>query len=505
MNPPVTEQLPENTRTNRNTQPTVSANEMVNPPAQVNPPVPTANTNDGTRTNNLIRNVAQGTQGFIASESESARQRDELAGLLGQQTFDAAGQRQQLTDQFGVTGNLSRLQDIQTQLAQRNTESQLAQSRIAASAGQTLAQGGREITQEQREASIRDAGLAAEASVLQGNIETASTLINNAMQDFYSDRQLMNQNMIQQLEYFSGIAEGETAQLLKQEQRQYEEDQLNISRALTSVDAAVATGIASPQDVQTMTSLSGDPTAQKQYADEIIARAARQEYNQRQAEINARLSAKGVSSPERANFGTSDNPIWRQWNAETGTWEEISGIDGVFDENNQAELQAKTEHTKEVIRSIDKIRDYKLGLRASTGIVQSPVATGISTPSPLGPLAGAPLNIIAAGNQKKDLLSELSFLVNDATFSEMRRLKEQGVTFGALTEGERKAIGRASDALFSALEVDDSGMVVGIGTSEQNFNRILSDFEQKILRYQEETNKLLSGMTDEDEALIDSQ
>jgi len=88
---------------------------------------------------------------------------------------------------------------------------------------------------------------------LQGNIETASTLINNAMTDYYSDRTLKNQNMIQQLEYFSGIADGETKQLLQKEQRGYEEDQAQIKYVKDSVNAALAAG-ASPAEINQLVS-----------------------------------------------------------------------------------------------------------------------------------------------------------------------------------------------------------------------------------------------------------
>lgn len=255
-------------------EPVVSANELVNPTPTVTPPTPIVNTNDGSRTRNLIDNTTANTQQFITSQSENAQRRDELANLLGEQEFDAAGQRQKLSDQFGVAPNLARLQDIQTQLAQANTQSGLTKVGIAGAAGQTLSQGQRELTQEDRENAVRNAGLAAEASVLQGNIETASTLINNAMQDFYSDRTLKNQNMINQLEYFSGLADEETSQLLKQEQRKYEEDQRQIIRAESAVDAAVSSGFASPEELKQITSLAGNPEAQTALAQKIVARGA---------------------------------------------------------------------------------------------------------------------------------------------------------------------------------------------------------------------------------------
>ena len=125
------------TPTNRNIQPTISANDLTNPPGKVTPPVPTPSTNDGSRLNTLVGNVAENTQNFITSQSEEAAKAKELASLLGNQTFDGAGQRTALGEQYGLPANLARLTDIQTQLTKRNTESELTKSRIEGAAGQS--------------------------------------------------------------------------------------------------------------------------------------------------------------------------------------------------------------------------------------------------------------------------------------------------------------------------------------------------------------------------------
>lgn len=276
-------------------QPTVSASEIANPPAAVQPPVPAVNTNDGSRTGNLIGNVATNTQGFIQAQSEEATKAKELASLLGTQTFDGAGERERLGEEYGLPANLSRLTDIQTQLTQRNTDSKLTQSRIEGGAGQTMAQAGREVTQEQREAAIRDAGLAAEASVLQGNIETASTLINTAMSDFYADRTLKNQNMIQQLEYFSGIADKQTAQLLEKEKRVYEEDQKKVDRALDAVDQAVSSGAATPEEIRLLTDPKTTDEDRTSLAQAITGRAAKSLYD---AELYGKYLSNAVAKKE---------------------------------------------------------------------------------------------------------------------------------------------------------------------------------------------------------------
>jgi hypothetical protein len=94
------------------------------------------------------------------------------------------------------------------------------------------------------------------------------------MTDFYADRLARNATMVQQLQYFQGIADEQTAQLLQQEQRKYEEDQRQIVRAEAAVDAAVTSGFASPEDIKEMVNLTGDPALQGSYARQIVARGA---------------------------------------------------------------------------------------------------------------------------------------------------------------------------------------------------------------------------------------
>lgn len=282
-------------RANRNIQPTVSANDLTNPPAPVNPPVPRVNTNDGSRTSNLVGNVATNTQNFITSTSENAQERDRIANLIGNQTFDGAGERERLGTEFGLPENLQRLTDIQTQLTKENTASDVTKTRIAGAAGQTLGQGQREITQEDRENAVRTAGLAAEAAVLQGSVETASTLINNAMTDFYADRQMKNTNMIQQLEYFSGLADDETAQLLEQEKRVYEEDQRQVERTLDAVDNAISSGAARPDEISLITNPNTSDEDRMAISQVIQARASKQLYD---AELYGKYLSNAVAQKE---------------------------------------------------------------------------------------------------------------------------------------------------------------------------------------------------------------
>lgn len=256
-------------------QPSISAKDLINPVTKVTPPTPAVNTNDGSRLQGLVSNVAGSTQNFITSQSENAKKEQEMAALLGQQSYSGTVQREQFNKQYALPENLARLQDIQLQLGERNKQTALTKAEATAG-GAGAIQAERALTLADKQASIRDAGLAAEAAVLQGNIETASTLINQAMDDYYNDRQLNNQNMLAQLNYYSGKVNQETQQLINQETRKYEEDQAKVQRVLDSVDAALSSGAATSEDMRILTNPKATDEDRLAVAQNVIARSEAQ-------------------------------------------------------------------------------------------------------------------------------------------------------------------------------------------------------------------------------------
>jgi hypothetical protein len=86
------------------------------------------------------------------------------------------------------------------------------------------------------------------------------------------------------------------------------------------VDSAVTAGYLAGNELQQVLAVK-DPQAQAELAQSIIARSIQKEI----AEAKAAAANKGIASPETKNFGTNDNPIWKQWNSQLGTWEEVTG------------------------------------------------------------------------------------------------------------------------------------------------------------------------------------
>jgi hypothetical protein len=119
--------------------------------------------------------------------------------------------------------------------------------------------------------------------------------------------------MIQQLNYYSGIADEQTAQLLKKEQRKYEEDQKKVDRVLSSVDTALASGVATAEDMRTLTNPKATDEQRLAVAQSVISRRAQQDVSMdRQmqqaqlANIYDQIRARAESAKEEMANATTE-------------------------------------------------------------------------------------------------------------------------------------------------------------------------------------------------------
>jgi len=59
--------------------------------------------------------------------------------------------------------------------------------------------------------------------------------------------------------------------------------------------------------------------------------------------------------------------------------------------------------------------------------------------------------------RRNDFLTGVGYIINNQTFDKLKDLKSGGATFGALSDSERVAIGRAASDLSASVTVDQSG------------------------------------------------
>lgn len=274
-------------------QPTVSANDLATPTAPVQLPQPTQPTIPG-RTTSTVANVLNQTR---ANSENFKRIQEEQAAFGsfadGQSGFDI--QNEQLK-RFGVTPEkLKELEDIQLQLSDRGTQSELTKTRIEGAAGQTLGQGQREVTQEDREAAVRDAGLASRAAVLQGNIETGRALANDAVNIALQDRTFQANAKIKQIEYLQGLVDQETSAALEDEKRKYTEELTAIQEVKDAVSEAMVNG-ASQSEIARLTDPNIDDQTKLALAQSITARGSNEMRNLEIASKSASIRASNLSS-----------------------------------------------------------------------------------------------------------------------------------------------------------------------------------------------------------------
>lgn len=245
--------------------------------------------------------VAEQTGGIIEAKTAEAadlqRLRQEQQAFLGDENLGDVftGTSEDFLGQT-MGGALGELKDIQLQLAGIDEQSELSKTRIEGAAGQTLGQSQREVTQEDRENAVRRSGLAARAAILQGNIETATTLANQAVDLLYKDRTLRNQNLNNQITSLQNVVDDQTSQLLEQERRTYEEDQASIEEVKNAVNTALTSGAATSADISQLTDPSLDDATRLSLAQSIVSRGATEDRDLDIAQQRAAIRASGASA-----------------------------------------------------------------------------------------------------------------------------------------------------------------------------------------------------------------
>lgn len=273
-----------------------------------------------------------------------------------------------------------------------------------------------------------------------------------------------------------------------------------INEAKAVADVAIQSGYAAPEELALLNDVTIDTQTKKALAEKVVARSAKSEADMRIASHNA--------SMESARLGNRAKTIELALGGDPDALAALNFDPRVPLLAAQAEADAQAHaiqsmENQSMLDAVSRMKANESGIKSSTGNVRNAFLQGlfagpiagegsekrgaISTLLSLTPVIGNVSNAAYAMNQKKNLLTDATFLVNNATFKKIINLKQQGVTPGQLTEAERRAFG-AADVLGSLLEVAPDGSVLSIRGTESNFLRAVAEFEAAITMNQDFAN-----------------
>ena len=195
--------------------------------------------------------------------------------------------------------------------------------------------------------------------------------------------------------------------------------------------------------------------------------------------LDRELKRAQIDSANRSNRPSAEAPITKeidgktmQWDPKTNGWisPTVSG-GGVTD-------PAAVEKSNDDIKQIKNLASNKIGINSSAGMFQR--------------------HSLINTNKVNDWRANVKNVLSQTTLAELVRVKGSGVTFGALSEGERQAVADASTALNAAMEYEGEGENK---TPTGRFKASESFVEEKlglIQKYAEIDFKKRNGMSSED-------
>lgn len=443
--------------------PEVSANDLTTPPV-----VPTlSQPKIGTLPNTpLVKNVAGETQNIIAAKTQEAadlaKLRQENAAFMNEGSLSDLFQTKK--DEYGVDDTFKELKDINLQLSDANTASEMTKTKISGAEGQTLAQGQREVTQEDREAAVRNSGLAARAAVLQGNLETATALATQAVQIAYQDRTFKQQNLLSQLNDLSGVVDKQTQQLVDQAKVEAEEELRQIERLEGEISNAMVNG-ASASEIAQLTGSQLDDASKLSLAQSITARGAGEMRGLDIASKQANIAAN-YASIENVRSQIADRVATRILEEQGATEEEAQGVQEALSVKSlldnlsgNAALGAATGKDGVIRNKIPGSEEFNVA-RTHDQLISALSLDNLSALKGLGAMSDREFSTIRNAATKLDLgLSETDYTAELSKInSSLMGTFERAVDKGIMTEVEFGALIGLADDDIAEVSAVGSGM-----------------------------------------------
>jgi len=311
--------------------------------------------------------------------------------------------------------------------------------------GQTSGFIGGEQARINREAAIAALPVQAQLATAQGNLQMAQEHIDKMFAIQTQDAQAKYQyktNLISSVYQFATGQEQRRLDALKQkEDRAYDMQKTNLALKNDWAKTAVEYG---------QSSLAGSIMKLDQNSPTFSTDLATL-----QGRVTKPVAPTQPKAPTLQNFGTSDNPNWRQYNSSTGQWEIPRGYtpSSLPDSGTQTLKLAGTKS------NVDEI----------TNVLNNSYLSGAVGPNPLARFS--PMSFFTGG--KGNVVASIEQIRGQLTLDNLINAKAKGATFGALSEGELKLLNNSASKLGSWAVKDSDGNVVAYRTSETAFKQEL--------------------------------
>lgn len=427
------------------------ANSDLQPTTPLNIPSLTPDTLPGViSANNSLQNQVN-TQNQITTNAQTNQnsQLNDLTNLqtmLGNQTSDTIAKQEEL-GLPQMNKDLSALQALQTQqtaqyLGGLNTIDSKNISNQARSSGEIALQ---------RQHGIDSLITSSQIQAKQGNIDAAEITVKNAIDSKYAP--ILNQIEIKKTLLKDATDKASTerkAQLALQEKLidkigEFQKTALN-NAILNNAPQDVLQSISRAGSIQDITKLGS------KYIQSPVDKLDLQIKQAQLSKLNQELKTKNTDTGEIVKIGGKDYIRYKD-----GTISEPVLPDA-------ADTGVVVSRLDEKLKTLGKLTTPSVGLATSAGS-----------------LRGAPIPFLAKG-KINDWRADAVNIIQKLTVDELGRVKSDGVTFGALSNGERQAVGDAATALSAASIRDKDGNPTGrFRLSEkkviEEFNKIKQGYE----------------------------
>lgn len=317
----------------------------------------------------------------------------------------------------------------------------------------------------------------ATAELMQNNITAATAQIDAALEAKYAPVEQALQNEMFFLQRQFQLSDRADSRAFEARMGVVQAQQAEITDAKSAVQTALQFG-ATPAEVQQMNAPGITPKEQIRQAQGIIARGASIDRALAQQAKQASIAASAAS--RRKNLVdlalTGDSAAIQELGFDPGAGQRTQEALANLQKNEDAVYRLTQDMTK-----VSGMLANGKGLEMSSGAITSPALSAIFNPA--GGIATYP----ALRDSQSKFLTDANYIVQNLTFDKLASITEN-TSLGAISEGELKLVGAASDELAAAARYDDGGNLTHFNLGEDDLRGYIADINTNYQRAMDKYN-----------------